>query len=72
MCHVRQVDNDPALTPHLYGLVSRQICAYCWADMFGGDARRVDPNYDGPVVSEDDFADLLPDPGMGQGRRTNS
>lgn len=34
------------LMPHLYGLLGRStpMCAFCWADAYGGDARRVSGN----------------------------
>jgi hypothetical protein len=47
------------LTPHLYGLLGRKICAYCWADMYGGPARRVSGNPEDAAAVADDFNDLL-------------
>jgi hypothetical protein len=54
------------LMPHLYGLMGRRtpMCAFCWGDSYGGDARRVSSN---PVdaAKADDFDDLLPDSSLG-------
>ncbi len=45
---VAGLDNDASLEllPHLYGLLRRDtpMCAFCWADAYGGDARRVSDN----------------------------
>lgn len=48
------------LMPHLYGLLGREkpICAFCWADSYGGDARRVSGNAQ-EASKADDFSDLL-------------
>jgi hypothetical protein len=48
------------MMPHLYALASSKICAWCWADAYGGDARRVSAD---PAESAkaDDFSDLIPE-----------
>ena len=48
------------LMPHLYGLVGREtpMCAFCWADAYGGDARRVSDNPEDQAKVAD-FSDLL-------------
>ena len=48
------------LMPHLYGLVGREtpMCAFCWADAYGGDARRVSGN-ESEAAKVANFDDLL-------------
>lgn len=48
------------LMPHLYGLLGREtpMCAFCWADAYGGDARRVS-GVETEAAKADDFSDLL-------------
>jgi hypothetical protein len=61
--YVARLDNNydvPELMPHLYGLLGREtpMCAFCWADAYGGDARRVSANPQ-EAAKADDMSDLL-------------
>lgn len=49
-----------SLIPHLYGLLGRKapMCAFCWADAYGQDARRVS-GVESEASKADDFSDLL-------------
>jgi hypothetical protein len=56
----RDSSSTMRLMPHLYGLLGREtpICAFCWADSYGGDARRVS-GIANEAAKADDFSDLL-------------
>lgn len=70
---VANAGSSGPMAPHLYALRSRAMCAFCWADMYGSEARRVAGSNAAIAAADmtDDFEDLLPDDSMG-GRRRSS